>query len=342
MSADVARRVARLDVIQAQQRMRQLHRLGEIDVDLPFRAHGLGAGQLRQALHARLRLLGLARLRLEAVDERLQMRALDLFLLERDLLQMQLLGALMLEARVVAGVELRAAFVQMQNVRRHAIEELAVVRDHHQHAGIFQKPLLEPEHRIEIEMVGRLVEQQQVRRHHQRAREIEPHAPAAGEIRDRHAMRLGPEAEPVQQPAGARLGVVAVDVGHLLVRERRRASQSSAAVAAASALRIASTSVSPETTKSIAASASDGVSCATLAMRTRVGRSRSPWSGLDLALDRREQARLAAAVAADHADARAGVQREVDVGQQQAFAAPKGEVPERDHGSTGTCRSQRL
>src|SRR6185312_1873412 len=57
------------------------------------------------------------------------------------------------------------------------------------------------------------------------------------------------------------------------------ASQSSAAVAAASAFRIASTSVSPETTKSIAASGSDGVSCATLAMRRRDGRSRSPTSG---------------------------------------------------------------
>ena len=88
--------------------MRQLHRLGEIDVDLPLGTHGLGAGQLGQTLHARLRLLGLARLRLEAVDERLQVRALDLFLLERDLLQAQLLGTLVLEARVVAGVELRA------------------------------------------------------------------------------------------------------------------------------------------------------------------------------------------------------------------------------------------
>ena len=57
--------------------------------------------------------------------------------------------------------------------------------------------------------------------------------------------------------------------------------------------------------------------------------------GLDLALDRREQAGLAAAVAADHADARAGMQREVDVGQQQAFAAPQGEFLKAIMGSIG-------
>ena len=53
--------------------------------------------------------LALLRLGLEAIDERLQVRALDLFLLVRDLLLAQLLGALALERGVVAGVELRAA-----------------------------------------------------------------------------------------------------------------------------------------------------------------------------------------------------------------------------------------
>jgi hypothetical protein len=34
------------------------------------------------------------------------------------------------------------------------------------------------------------------------------------------------------------------------------------------------------------------------------------------------------------------MQREIDMGQQQAFAATKGEVPERDHGSTGRAGPQ--
>ena len=53
--------------------------------------------------------------------------------------------------------------------------------------------------------------------------------------------------------------------------------------------------------------------------------------GFDLAEDGREQARLAAAVAPDHAHAPAGVQGQVDVGQQEAFAATKGEIAEGEH-----------
>jgi hypothetical protein len=247
---------------------------------------------------------------------------------------MQLLRTLMFEARVIAGVELRAPVVQMQNMRRHAVEELAVVRDHQQHAGILQQPLLEPEHRIEIEMVGRLVEQQQIRRHHQRAREIQAHAPAAGEIRNRLAMRLRLETEPVQQPAGACFRVVAVDVGHLLVRDGNR-------VPILGRHRGGfgfDDRVNPGV-------AGDDEIDRGIRQRRRFLRDACDAQarrqieialvGLDLALDRREQARLAAAVAADHTDARAVVQREVDIGQQQAFAAPQGEIPEGNHGSTG-------
>ena len=53
--------------------------------------------------------------------------------------------------------------------------------------------------------------------------------------------------------------------------------------------------------------------------------------GLDLAQQGREQGGFAGAVAADHADAVAGVQRQVDIGQQQAFAAPQGEIAEGNH-----------
>jgi hypothetical protein len=88
--------------------------------------------------------------------------------------------------------------------------------------------------------------------------------------------------------------------------------------------------VSPESTKSSAGSGSEGVSCATLA--TRTGRHVDIAAiRLQLAGDRREQAGLAAAIAPDHADALAIVQGHVDLGQQQAFAAPEREVAEGDH-----------
>src|SRR5690606_11062835 len=56
-------------------------------------------------------------------------------------------------------------------------------------------------------------------------------------------------------------------------------------------------------------------------------------NGLHLAADRGEQARLGGAVAPDHAHPPAGVQGQVDVGQQQAVAPAQGEIVEGDHGA---------
>ena len=105
--------VTGLDVVQADQRERQLSaartRCGTRARRAPLRCRPAG-----QALHAALRLRGLAGLRLEAVDEALQVGALGLFLLVRDLLLAQLFGALALEIGVAARVELGAAAVQVQ------------------------------------------------------------------------------------------------------------------------------------------------------------------------------------------------------------------------------------
>src|SRR3546814_10678938 len=97
--------------------MRQPRRRGELDPHLALGAYRLGAGELGQALHPVLRLLGLAGLGLETVDEALQLRAFDLFLVVRDLLLAQLLGALALEGGVVAGVQLRADDLDRKSTR---------------------------------------------------------------------------------------------------------------------------------------------------------------------------------------------------------------------------------
>ena len=51
-----------------------------------------------------------------------------------------------------------------------------------------------------------------------------------------------------------------------------------------------------------------------------------------LALDGGEQTGLAGAVAADHAHPVAGMQGQVDVGQQQPFATAQGEITQGNHG----------
>ena len=72
-----------------------------------------------ERLDPALRLLRLRRLRPEAVDERLQVRDLPLLLRVGRLLQRELLRALALELRVVAGVSLELAGVEVDDrVRR--------------------------------------------------------------------------------------------------------------------------------------------------------------------------------------------------------------------------------
>src|SRR3546814_11386641 len=88
---------------------------------------------------------------------------------------------LALEGGVVADVQLRAAALQVQGVGADVVEELAVVADQQQRARVLEQPLFQPQHRVQVEVVGGLVEQQQVARGHQRARQVQAHEPAAGE-----------------------------------------------------------------------------------------------------------------------------------------------------------------
>ncbi len=78
-------------------------------------------------------------------------------------------------------------------------------------AGIARQILLKPEYRFQVEVIGRLIEQQQVGPVHQRARQVEAHAPAAGEAVYRAFQRVAGEAQPVQQLRGTRLGAIAIN-----------------------------------------------------------------------------------------------------------------------------------
>ena len=336
---DVA--ITGIDLVEPGKRVRQLERIGEIDADLALGTDCFGSGQLGQALDPRLRLLGFRRRGLEAVDERLQVGALGLFLLEGDLLLAQLLGALALEAGVVAGVEPGRAVMQMQHVRADAIEELAVVRDHHQHARILEQPLFEPEHGIEVEMVGGFVEQEQVARHHQRPRQIEAHAPATGKLGDCALVRIGRKAKPVQQLAGTCGGVITVDLGHLLVRGGDRIP----------ILGRHRGFLGHQHRMHLGIAGDDEIDGGIRQRGRFLGNAGNAQlrrffqiTGirLDLAKDGGKQTGLAAAVAADHADAPTGMQGDVDPGQEQAFAAPQGEIAKGNHASCSGMMWRRL
>ena len=100
----------------------------------------------------------------------------------------------------------------MHDRTRHRVEELAIVRDEEDRAREGLEPVLEPEHGVEVEVVRGLVEEEKVRSRHERAREVEAHTPAAGELRDGPVLRVLREAEAREERLRARARAIAADL----------------------------------------------------------------------------------------------------------------------------------
>ncbi|OIQ74318.1 hypothetical protein GALL_440340 [mine drainage metagenome] len=121
-------------------------------------------------------------------------------------------GALLFEQGVIAAVAGELAAVEMHGDAAHRVEKFAVVRNDQQQTGIARQPLLQPDQGVEIEVIGRLVEQQAVAGREKRLRQGQPHAPAAGETVDRVGQFSGFEAQPQNQRLGARRCVVGTGI----------------------------------------------------------------------------------------------------------------------------------
>ena len=74
-----------------------------------------------------------------------------------------------------------APVVELEDPLRHVVEEVAVVGDGDDGARVVLQEALEPRHRLGVEVVGRLVEQQQVGRDEQQAAQRDAAPLAAGE-----------------------------------------------------------------------------------------------------------------------------------------------------------------
>jgi hypothetical protein len=85
-----------------------------------------------------------------------------------------------------AGVALQPAAVQLDDAGGDGIEKAAIVGDAEDGAGESAQQVLEPADGGEVEVVGRLVEQQHVRRRGQRLRQRDPLLPAAGQRAHAH------------------------------------------------------------------------------------------------------------------------------------------------------------
>ncbi len=115
------------------------------------------------------------------------------------------------EIVVAAGIEIELALAQMQDGVDRIVEQLAVVADDQGGIRIFLQPRFEPQRAFEIEIVGRLVEQQKLGLGEQSRRERHAHAPAAGKFRHRPRQIVVGETEAAQDFRGAGGRAIGID-----------------------------------------------------------------------------------------------------------------------------------
>eukprot|EP00964_Phaeocystis_antarctica_P129364 scaffold93206_cov57-Phaeocystis_antarctica.AAC.4 len=151
--------------------------------------------------------------RVVLVDHLLHVLPLRLLRLVPPLLLALLLVDVLHVTRDVAAVGGEVAPAQLHHVGDHVVEESSVVGDDEQRClALVLQPLGEPRERGEVEVVGRLVEQQDVAWHEECGGEGDAHAPASRERAQGCAHHLRRELQPRQD--GGRLGL-----GRLLVAQ---------------------------------------------------------------------------------------------------------------------------
>jgi hypothetical protein len=124
--------------------------------------------------------------------------------------------------REVPGIRAQDAAVELDDARRHSIEESAVVR-HDDQRGSPRREFLEPLDAGEIEVVGRLVEQQQVGLERERERERGALALAARETGGRPVGREPEAIEHRREPYVECMAGLGVRIGRCVAQRQARA-----------------------------------------------------------------------------------------------------------------------
>ena len=138
----------------------------------------------------------------KAFDEPLRLGDLPLLVEIGRLLEFAPLLAFIQIKSEVARVVGHPSVRQLGDGRDHAVEEIAVVRDEHDGAGITLEVAFEPVDADDVEVVGRFVEQEEVGSPQQELGESHAHAPAAGEGCQGAVEFVGFEAQPREHRLG--------------------------------------------------------------------------------------------------------------------------------------------
>ena len=201
--------VADIDALEIEQRRRQRVGGGEVEARQRLLDDGSRHFHLFQQLEPTLRLARLRGLVAEAVDEGLHVAALGELLLDGLRLYPLLFGAGLAEGVEIAAVSRQPATLYMHRPAGDAVEQVAVMADDDQRAAPVLEEIRQPDRRLDIEMVGWLVEQQQVGVGEQRRGQRHPHPPAAGQGAAGAVLLLGAEPEAGQdrrRPRGRGMG----------------------------------------------------------------------------------------------------------------------------------------
>ena len=214
ITVDVLVAVGLRHALQAHNHVAGARRIGELKVDVLV-ALGQDDELLFDLLDLADALLGLGCLGglvAELVDEDLHVSDIALLgsTLGAHLLQVVL--ALLKVAAVVAGVGGHAAVLKRGDVVDAGVHEGAVVADDKDGAVVVRDKAAKPLDAFEIQVVGRLVQKQQVRMAQEELGERDAHLPAARELGAR-ALKVGDlKAQAGQDFAGVALELVAAQV----------------------------------------------------------------------------------------------------------------------------------
>ena len=178
-------------------------------------AHGLDHLKTLEHLDARLGLTGLGGLVAEALDVAFQVRGRSLVGLTVGFLQTQVLHALHLVERVVAAVAVDGAVFDRPGRLHGPIEKLAVVADDDDGAREALEPGFQPNQAVQIEVVGRLVQEQELCGINEAARQRQAIAPAARKLLDAARLVTGGKPQTVHDRQGLGAHGAFVDFGQM-------------------------------------------------------------------------------------------------------------------------------
>ncbi len=198
-------------VVEAHQGGARRGRFQEAEGRLPLPHRYVNRAEALEHLQPALRLSRLGGLGAEPVHERLHPLLCGFLLSPMGLALLEPHGPGADKGFVSPRVHLELLVVEVKDAVHRDIQEPAVVAHHEQGVGIVFKVALQPRRGLQIQVVGGLVQEQQVRGAKEHRRQGHPHAPPAGEGVEGTMLGGFVETEPGQDGGGAGLGGMGVD-----------------------------------------------------------------------------------------------------------------------------------